>query len=137
MSRNDTNKLLKAIAENAHRQEDYPDFYVTVGVGGNLITGIAISEEEFFELEENNLWQEFFTKNIKEPREQIVEKLDNGEEVEFPEALKEYFLYLKDAKYIQNGMLIPDGDTSLSMQIRVSDISTVSLVQLGKKPREQ
>ncbi|WP_228147740.1 hypothetical protein [Acinetobacter baumannii] len=50
MSRNDTNLLIKAISENAHRNEDYPDFYVTVGVGGSVITGTAISEEEFFEL---------------------------------------------------------------------------------------
>ena len=32
MSRNDTNLLIKAISENAHREDDYPDFYVTVGL---------------------------------------------------------------------------------------------------------
>lgn len=139
MSRNDTNLLIKAISENAHREDYYPDFYVTVGVGGSVITGTAISEEEFFELEENSLWKEFFYSHIKEPREEIIKKLDDGEEIKFPDSLKEHFLYLKDAKYIQNSKLFPVAGRPLSIQIRVSDISTLSLVEFcqGKPADEQ
>lgn len=78
-----------------HIEDDYPDFYVTVGVGGSVITGTAISEEEFFELEENSLWKEFFYSHIKEPREEIIKKLDDGEEIKFPDSLKEHFCILK------------------------------------------
>lgn len=49
------------------------------------------------------------------------------------------FLYLKDAKYIQNSKLFPAAGRPLSIQIRVSDISTLSLVEFcqGKPADEQ
>lgn len=122
MNNHDTNRLLKGIAETVDSNSEF-ELYITVAVGGQLITGTTISEDVFFELEENKLLEESFQKSIKAERLAIMEKREKGEEVEFPHELKEYFIYLKNAYYIFGSHRFPSGGEGLSVQIRVSDIS--------------
>jgi len=118
MSRNDTNKLLKDLCEMIEQDNSAPT-HITVVAGGQLLTGRMITEEQFFSKEENIALQKHFNSEIKEKRQSIMEThLENGE-VEFPDELREWFIYLDDAFYLI-------GDKRLggvSMQVRVSDIS--------------
>ncbi|PKF33431.1 hypothetical protein [Acinetobacter proteolyticus] len=75
--------------------------------------------------------------NIKEEKNKILEALDKGENVEFPEELKEYFLYLKDAFYINGLTRFPAGENGLSIQVRISYISAYSSVSFNGNSTEE
>lgn len=134
MSRNDTNLLLKAISENAKANDPEGFFHLTISVGGALITGKAISEDDFFELDANKPFKAYFVQKIKGERNRILDELET-KEVDFPDQLKEHFLYLDDAYYIQSGILQPISG-GLSMQIRIADISSVSFTSFTPKSKE-
>ncbi|MDQ1207289.1 hypothetical protein QE380_000212 [Acinetobacter baylyi] len=134
MSRNDTNLLLKVVSENARANDPETVFYLTVSVGGTLITGRAISEDDFFELNANKMLKGFFDQQIKGERNRILDELET-KEVDFPDQLREHFLYLDDAYYIQSGTLHPS-NSGLSIQIRVADITSVSFTSFFPKIKE-
>lgn len=125
MNRTDTNLLIKDLCQH---QEENPDYScsVTIVAGGQLITGNVISEDKFFSIGNNISLKEYFIKNIRNPR---LEKLNSGEKVDFRDELKEYFLYLEDAHYVQNGILVPK-DAGLTIQVRVSDITAFTFLGL-------
>ena len=120
MSKNDTNRLLKDLCEMVEQDNSDP-VYITVAAGGQLVTGKMITEDQFFSLSDNIALQKHFNEDIKAKRQSIMETPDDAGSVEFPEELKEWFIYLDDAHYISGGISIPTA--GISMQIRVSDIS--------------
>lgn len=124
MSRTDTNRLIKHLAQIANDQP-IEDVWITVSVGGQLITGQIISEDQFFDLKENTALKDIYLSEIKEPREKILQAVDKGDDVEFPDELREYFIYLKKATYLNTNISNKtDDEAGLCIQIRVSDIST-------------
>lgn len=126
MKRNDTNLMLKVLAEADWAMQEDDPVYITIVAGGQLISGQLISEDQFFALDNNEGIRELFYTDIKGPRDNIIKKLEAGEDVEFPNDLKEHFLYLKNASFIFENKNLShsngDGDGT-SMQVRVSDIS--------------
>lgn len=120
MSRNNTNQLLKDLCLMVEQDNSDPT-YVTIVAGGQLVSGRMITEDQFFSLDDNIALQKHFNEEIKSKRNSIIESFEHGSSIEFPEELKEWFVYLDDAYYITAAEAIPTGGTS--MQIRVSDIS--------------
>lgn len=118
MSRTDTNKLIKDLCEMIEQDNSQPTC-VTLVAGGQLITGRMISESDFFALSDNIALQEHFNSEIAGERKKILDSIESGDPLDFPDELKEYFLYLTDAAYIVGSELIG----KVSMQVRVSDIS--------------
>ncbi len=123
MNRNNTNQLLKDLAIMTEQDQDLDEAtQITVVAGGQLITGTLISEDQFFALDQNIALQHHFKTEIKEKRERMLES------AELPEELREYFLYLKDAFYLFGSSRVPAPGQSLSIQVRVSDISAFSYI---------
>lgn len=118
MSRIDTNKLIKDLCEMIEQDNSQPT-YVTLVAGGQLITGRMITESNFFALSDNIALQEYFNNEIASERKKILDSIESGNPLDFPDQLKEYFLYLADASYVLGSKSIG----GLSMQVRVSDIS--------------
>lgn len=124
MSRTDTNRLIKHLAQLANDQP-IEEIWITVSVGGQLITGQIISEDQFFDLKENTALKDIYLSEIKDPREKILQEVEKGGDVEFPDELREYFIYLKKATYLNTNISnTTDDEAGLCIQIRVSDIST-------------
>lgn len=130
-----TNILLDFISMQATANQDYK-FPVTLNVEGQIITGVIISPEEFFQLDENKaiadlynqldkMKSKYFDKNGLVKDEVTDEQLDNAEDWLFQK-----MLYLKDASYVTPSSLIPVG--GYSMQVRVADISCLSIGRLAK-----
>lgn len=130
MSRTNTNKLLKDLCEIAE-QNDAEPMHVTLVAGGQIITGTIISEDRYFSLGDNIALQEQFVKSIREPRQEVMSKLDENPDLAFDQELKEYFLYLDTAFFITGNSRFPPTTAGLSMQVRVSDITTFSFIGLN------
>lgn len=122
MSRTDTNKLLKELAESINHDSS-EDIYITVVAGGQLITGRMISEDDFFNLSDNLALRDLFYKTVKEPREEALAKLQVDQLSSLSDDLNEYFIYLKEAIYMNAGLKNSEDEDGISVQIRVSDIS--------------
>lgn len=130
MPKTDTNKLLKDLCEIAE-QEGAEPMHVTLVAGGQIITGTIISEDQYFSLQDNIALQELFVKGIREPRQEIMSKLGDNSDLTFDDELKEYFLYLNTAFFIVGNNRFPPTTSGLSMQVRVSDITTFSFIGLN------
>lgn len=120
MSRNNTNQLLKDLCLMVEQDNSDP-IYIAVVAGGQLVTGRVITEDEFFSLSDNIALQKHFNEEIKLKRQALMEAREDMVGEEFPEELREWFIYLDDACYISGGIPVPA--MGISMQIRVSDIS--------------
>lgn len=120
MSRNNTNRLLKDLALMVEQDPD-DIVRITIVVGGQLISGTMITEDQFFNLQDNVALREHFQNEIKAKREAMI---DDVSVEKLPDELSEFFIYLKNVYYISGGFNIPvDSDDGLSAQVRVSDIS--------------
>jgi len=102
-------------------QDNSDPIHIAVVAGGQLVTGRVITEDEFFSLSDNIALQKHFNEEIKLKRQALMEAREDMVGEEFPEELREWFIYLDDACYISGGIPVPA--MGISMQIRVSDIS--------------
>lgn len=125
MSSTDTNRLLKDLAESINQDSSDP-VYITVVAGGQLISGRMISEDEFFELNDNVALKDLFNTRVKGPRLDALNNIENGVVNNFANELKEYFIYLKNVSYLNAKIHNPSEEDGVSVQIRVSDISVFS-----------
>ncbi|MCF0263391.1 hypothetical protein KW868_02730 [Acinetobacter guillouiae] len=121
MSRTDTNRLLKDLAQSI---EENPEdgIFITVVAGGQLISGELVSEDQFFSLADNIALKDLYEQFLKNPRQEALAALEKGEEVDFSNDLKEYFIYLNHVSYLNTEIPFQKNE-SISAQVRVSDIS--------------
>ncbi|HCA5041391.1 TPA: hypothetical protein MW129_003437 [Acinetobacter baumannii] len=130
---NKTNALLATIYDLLTKpREEALIVPVTLGVNGLLVTGDLISADEFFDLEQNSPYAPFYENVIKKDELKYFDEngqlLEDISENEVPDYIWQRFIYLKNARYISGGNFIPSAENEgVSIQIRVSDISTINL----------
>lgn len=97
---------------------------ITIVVGSQIITGTMISEEEYFSFGLTASWKEAYEVIIKNPRQKYLDlPEDEFDEKKFPDYLKQGFLFLKDAFYVNGDKTIPStGNKGIPIQVRVADI---------------
>lgn len=129
-----TSFLLEEISNAAQEQNDF-ELHMTLNVGGQLITGIVISETSFFDLEENKCLNELYD-GFKEARSEhfndagtlFKEGMSKEDMEAVPDFFCQHFLYLKNASYVMTDMLVPTGGASI--QVRVADVYSFSIGSL-------
>ncbi len=105
-------------------------FPITLVVGGQIITGIMISEKEFYDLEVNAAFKAIHDVVMKEKSEFfnedgtfIKEDMTNEEIEKIPDTLWQRFIYLKDARYMTGNSFIPsEVNAGSAIQVRASDV---------------
>lgn len=97
---------------------------ITLVVGGQIISGTMISEEEYFSFDLTSPWKDAYKIIIQEPRQEYLDLPDDEfNEDEFPDYLKQGYIFLKDAFYVNGDKLIPStGNKGIPIQIRIADV---------------
>lgn len=97
---------------------------ITLVVEGQLISGTMISEDEYFSFDLTSSWKEAYKLIIQEPRQKYLELPDDEfNEEEFPDYLKQGYIFLKDAFYVYGDKTIPStGNKGIPIQVRIADI---------------
>ena len=123
-----TNGFLNQIAF-ATRNECEPESSnftvpITLVVSGQIISGTMISEEEYFSFELTSSWKEAYKMIIQDPRQKFLDLPEEEfKDEEFPDHLKQGFIFLKDAFYVNGDKTIPSaGNKGIPIQVRVADI---------------
>lgn len=126
-----TNITLSILADLIDDQaENSLAFPITLVVGGQIITGQMISEEDFYGLEENRALKPiydiiakekatFFNKDGSFTNENITEDEIN----KIPDTIWQRFIYLNNARYLTGSTFSPSENVPGSaIQVRLSDV---------------
>ncbi|EPP8767183.1 hypothetical protein QDT13_002455 [Acinetobacter baumannii] len=125
-----TNLALSILCDSIDGSEDNIEFPITLVVGGQLITGLIISEKNFYNLESNQALKPIYELIYKEKSEYFNtngsfknEDITDEEIDKIPDTLWQRFLYLKDARYMTGNTFVPsENNQGSAIQVRVSDI---------------
>lgn len=126
-----TNLILSAICNflDSSEIEDFA-FPVTLVVCGQIITGLAISEKEFINLESNEMLKPIYDLAREERRQFLNDdgslvnpNLTQDEISKIPDDIWQRFMYLKDARYMSGNTYTPsEGAQGSAIQVRISDV---------------
>ena len=125
-----TNLALSILCDSIDGSEDNIEFPITLVAGGQIITGLIISEESFYNLESNVALKPIYDIISKEKSQYfkadgsfINENITDEEINEIPDTLWQRFIYLKDARYMTGNTFVPsENNKGSAIQVRASDI---------------
>ena len=128
-----TNIYLQILSNLVNSPNDGLQVPVTLNVSGQLISGIIIKEEEFYNLELNGVFKPIYEALLTEKKEffnedgTVKDHLTEEEIEKIPDAYCQKFIYLKNARYISGSVFLPSEDSDgAAISIRLSDVSSYS-----------
>lgn len=127
MKNSRTNLFLATLIHNINEMEKSGTSQaipITVVVAGQIITGEAVSESEYFSHDFTSPWKELFDAVISNPRSEHLNVPEDEFDLEkIPDELKQGFLFLRNAFYINGDKTIPSiGNEGIPIQVRLADI---------------
>ena len=108
-----------------------PEVPITLNVSGQLISGILIGENEFYNLENNAIFKAINDQLLKEkseyftPNNVLRDDLTEEEIAKIPDVYFQKFIFLKNARYISGSTFLPsENSAGAAIHIRLSDVSS-------------
>ena len=109
-----TNSLLGRIMVFEEKLELRDRSNITLYFNGNTTEGIIISDDEYYNRQENNKYKEIYYECIKNPREPCIKRFqETGNLDEFPDNLRQVHLHILNS-------------SGGSIQVRLADVVAFS-----------
>lgn len=115
--------LINSVLQSPENEGKLSAIGVTVVVAGQIITGTLVSEDEYFSHSITSPWKNSYESTVKKQRQEYLDLPDEDfNEDDFPDHLKQNFLFLTNAFYVIGDKTIPSGNTGVPIQVRLADV---------------
>lgn len=97
---------------------------ITIVAAGQIITGNVVSASEYFSHNLTSPWKDIYDLVVTNPRKEYFDLPDEEFDIDkIPDTLKQGFLFLKNAYYINGDKSIPSAENKgIPIQVRLADI---------------